>query len=139
MRAGAGVLTRTRWPLLVLSLGTLSCRGERTSTAEPGTPSSAPSIALLPTGARPALLTAPECERLWNEYHSVVPESPFADHDTFLARCARSERAVLGCVGRTKAEVETMFEAVLPSDVGLPSRSRATSSPSQWPRASASA
>ncbi len=50
----------------------------------------------------------------------MVPESPFVDHDTFVARCVRSEVAVLGCVARTKADVMQMFEASVSREAGPP-------------------
>ena len=111
---------RASWPLLLVLLGAPGCRGERASTSAAGPPAPALSAAPAAGEASPAPPTAAECEGLWSAYHDIVPESPFVDHDTLVARCVRSERAVLGCVDRTKAEIVAMFTEKLAPDAGPP-------------------
>jgi hypothetical protein len=106
---------------LLLCLGALGCERWPTSSPAAGTPTSAPGASARAAAASPAPPSLPACEGLWREYHAIVPESPYVDHDGLVARCTRSEPAVLGCVARTKAVAEDIVARVADSmDAGPP-------------------
>ena len=111
--------TTPRGALLAICLGALSALGcgKRPSSAV-GAPASAPAAAPQAAAVPSGPPSASACEGLWSEYHGIVPESPYLDHDGLVARCTRSEPAVLGCVGRTKAETEAMLAGL--DDAGPP-------------------
>jgi len=95
---------------MVLALG---CRGKAAPTA-----SASASIASSSASQLDAPPAPPACENLWNDYHALVPDTPYVDHDAFVDRCKRSEPAVLGCIERTKAETMTMFTTEVEPDAG---------------------
>jgi hypothetical protein len=105
----------------LFSLAVLSCRADHVPTVSLGAGSSAASTALAAatTASRvPGPPSAPACEGLWTDYHALVPESPYVDHDGFVARCARSEPAVLSCVVRTSADIQAMLDRFADPDAG---------------------
>ncbi|MBI5535789.1 MAG: hypothetical protein HY898_23930 [Deltaproteobacteria bacterium] len=49
--------------------------------------------------------TVAQCEALWVRYHGMMPDDPYVAHDAFVARCNRSEPAVLQCPEQARAKV----------------------------------
>ena len=103
-------LSRRRTPSqawAALGVALLGCAGCRCSEAAAPAPSGPAGSGAVPV-ASSAVGAAPsgdECEALWSRYHALVPDDPFVTHAELVARCARSERAVLTCLERVRAEL----------------------------------
>ena len=74
----------------------------------------------------PPPTSAADCEALWTRFHAKAPKVPNSEHELFVARCGRSERAVLTCPERVLADAadrmrksaEMMSEAKIQSADG---------------------
>lgn len=69
----------------------------------------APPAAAAVTSARPPGRAGPtpaRCQALWDRYHAQAPEDPYTDAHSFVARCTRSDPAVLDCLERARGEIE---------------------------------
>jgi hypothetical protein len=95
-----------------LSLGLAGCNGTRAKSAPiviPSAPASATAGTKAGSASKPPAPS--ECEALWQRYHAEV-EDPYVTHQVFVARCARSSRAVLECPERARAELEEIVGGV---------------------------
>jgi hypothetical protein len=90
--------------MAVMVLGSAACRCAGAAAPQPRKPVGSAAASASPVAA-PTAPSPDECETLWARYHALVPDDPFVTHAELVARCVRSERAVLGCLERVRAEL----------------------------------
>jgi hypothetical protein len=96
-----------------LLLVVAGCDGNRQKTTpiRIPPPASATANAAIDAGGVSKLPSPAECESLWRRYHSEVEDDPYVTHEQFVARCAKSDRAVLECPERARAELEKLAKS----------------------------
>jgi hypothetical protein len=84
------------------------CRQPPAESSQPRT-LAAPDGGVVGTSGSNPHPSAAECESLWSRYREQAPNDPFVSHAWFVARCQQSDRAVLTCPERVRAELLAML------------------------------